>query len=113
MAARLRVLMPANYSGPPLTLYRGASQPRAPAPSLWFLLDHRCCHCPQVCGELRASRAQLGRRSAADAGVAEAILLVREPEDYFEEGEVVVDPYRLGKVRLLERLTQQDLSTDG
>jgi hypothetical protein len=26
-----------------------------------------------------------------------AVLLTREPEDYYDEGEVVVDPYRLGR----------------
>jgi hypothetical protein len=36
---------------------------------------------------------------------ADAILLIRPPEDYFDEGEVVVDPYHLGKVELTEQLT--------
>ena len=34
----------------------------------------------------------------------EAMLLIRQPEDYYDEGEVVVDPFRLGKIRLVERL---------
>lgn len=34
----------------------------------------------------------------------EAVLLVREPEDWFDEGEVVVDPFRLGRVKVVERL---------
>lgn len=34
----------------------------------------------------------------------EAILLVRPPEDYYDEGEVVVNPYRLGKVEVSETL---------
>ena len=32
----------------------------------------------------------------------EAVLLIRKPEDYYDEGEVVVDPYRLGRVRVVE-----------
>jgi hypothetical protein len=32
---------------------------------------------------------------------ASAILLRREPEDYFDEGEVVVDPFRLGVVTVI------------
>jgi hypothetical protein len=28
----------------------------------------------------------------------EAILLVRQPEDYYDESEVVVDPFRLGSI---------------
>jgi hypothetical protein len=34
------------------------------------------------------------------------MLLIRQPEDYYDEGEVVVDPFRLGKIRLVERLEQ-------
>jgi hypothetical protein len=34
----------------------------------------------------------------------EAILLVRQPEDYYDEGEIVVDPFRLGRVTVAERL---------
>jgi hypothetical protein len=33
---------------------------------------------------------------------AAGILLVREEEGFFDEGEVVVDPYRLGAVALSE-----------
>jgi hypothetical protein len=34
-----------------------------------------------------------------------AVLLVRMDEEYYDEREVVVDPFALGQVRLLERLT--------
>jgi hypothetical protein len=34
----------------------------------------------------------------------EAVLLIRRPEDYYDEGEVVVDPYRLGKIDVVERV---------
>ena len=34
---------------------------------------------------------------------SEAILLVREREDYYDEDEVVVDPYRLGSISALVR----------
>jgi hypothetical protein len=38
----------------------------------------------------------------------DAILLVRKPGEYYDEGEydegeVVVDPYRLGKIEVIER----------
>jgi hypothetical protein len=33
----------------------------------------------------------------------EAILLIRQPQDYYDEGEVVVDPFRLGQIKLVER----------
>jgi hypothetical protein len=35
---------------------------------------------------------------------AAAILLVREKEDYYDEGEVVVDPFSLGRITVAERL---------
>jgi hypothetical protein len=34
----------------------------------------------------------------------EAILLIRPPEDYYDEEEVIVDPFRLGKIKVIERL---------
>jgi len=46
-------------------------------------------------------------------------MLVRRPEDYetstdgktwtpaFDEGEVVVDPFRLGEIKVVERLTKK------
>ena len=35
---------------------------------------------------------------------AEAILLIRKPEKYYDEEEVIVDPFRLGKNKVIERL---------
>jgi hypothetical protein len=43
----------------------------------------------------------------------EAVLLIRKPGDYYirkpgdyyDEGEVVVDPFRLGRIKVVERLT--------
>jgi hypothetical protein len=34
----------------------------------------------------------------------DAVLLTRQPEDYYDEGEVVVDPFRLGRVDVVERI---------
>ena len=34
----------------------------------------------------------------------EAIMLIRQPEDYYDEGEVVADPFLLGKINVIERL---------
>ena len=38
-----------------------------------------------------------------------AVLLKREPEVYFDEGEVVVDPYLLGRVKLIETIDGDQL----
>ena len=35
---------------------------------------------------------------------AEAVLLVREVEGYYDEGEIVVDPFKLGPVAVAERI---------
>ena len=34
----------------------------------------------------------------------EAILLIRKPEKYYDEEEVIVDPFRFGKIKVIERL---------
>jgi hypothetical protein len=39
---------------------------------------------------------------------AEAILLVREEEGHYDEGEVVIDPFKLTKVEVAERLAPFD-----
>jgi hypothetical protein len=34
----------------------------------------------------------------------EAIMKIRPPEKYYDEGEVIVDPFRLGKIKVIECL---------
>jgi hypothetical protein len=48
----------------------------------------------------------VGRRAVILSTIApaESILLRREREEYFDEGEVVVDPYRLGRVSIALRV---------
>jgi hypothetical protein len=41
---------------------------------------------------------------------ASAILLVRKREDYYDEEEVVVDPYKLAKIEIIERLSAAEIS---
>ena len=59
---------------------------------------------------LEIARNFAGHWAAAEGGViletvapANAVLLVRKPENYYDEGEVVVDPFRLGPVLVKER----------
>jgi hypothetical protein len=107
MAAALRVLMPGNYSGPPLTLYRGAGslERRRRLYGFSWTTDIACArkfaeHWAQpVPGSSWKSEGVLMTTPAPP----EAILLVRQPEDYYDEGEVVVDPFRLGKIEVIER----------
>ena len=106
MAEALRVLMPSTYRGRPLTLYRGT---------------HGGEHHKRQYGFSWTTDADTARKFAENwaqsfsgysgDGVilktrapGKAILLVRRPEDYYDEGEVVVDPFRLGQVEVVERL---------
>jgi hypothetical protein len=101
LAKALPILMPAIYHGAAIQIYRGAN---------WQERRHR----------------RYGFSWTRDRGVArgfaehwqqvfggvvletlappDAILLVREDEDYFDEREIVIDPFRLNKVMVIERL---------
>lgn len=106
LAQALRVLMPSSYSGPALKLYRGAGA-----------RERRC----RLYGFSWTTNLEIARdKFAAERRVrtggsvvlettapSEAILLVREDENYYDEGEVVVDPFKLSRVRVVERLPEQ------
>jgi hypothetical protein len=118
MANALRVLLPGDYTGPPLTLYRGASGSERRRHIYGFswttdvtIAQEFAEHWVQpVPGPWKNDGVILQTEAPP-----EAILLVRKRgqieayEDgkwveYYDEGEVVVDPFRLGKVELVERL---------
>jgi hypothetical protein len=66
----------------------------AVAAHVWPLMEYAARGGPSLCGSKQ-------RRRLLEAVVApRAILLIREEEDYDDEGEVVVDPYRLEAVTL-------------
>ena len=100
----LRVLMPAEYLGPPLTLYRGtiAQERRHRRYGFSWTLDVAVA---------RKFASKWTQEALSSEGIVlktlarpEAILLVRQPVNYFDEGEVVVDPFQLDKVDVVERL---------
>ena len=99
----LRRLMPCDYKGPALTLYRGTRGGERRRHIYGFSWST----------DLVTARKFTERWVQGETGAivlqatvsADAILLVRNPEDYYDEGEVVVDPFRIGKVKLLERIT--------
>jgi hypothetical protein len=112
LARALRLLMPRNYSGPPLTLYRGttARERRNRHYNFSWTTDPALA---RTFAEnwARPKPAGYTGHDWGGGGVvlqtvapAEAILLVRERSDYYDENEVVVDPYKLGKVIVRERL---------
>ena len=106
LANALRVLMPATYKGKRLKLYRGTSSAE---------------HSRHIYGFAWTTDVAVARKFAAhwashhfnSEGVVletlappQAILLIRKPENYYDEGEVVGDPFRLGKVKLVERMRE-------
>jgi hypothetical protein len=110
MAAALRVLMAGSYRGPGLTLFRGTVESEArrrlfgfswstdQEAATAFAQQHADVNEALRGNPLFASLA--GRRAVILSTIAppESILVRREREGHFDEGEVVVDPYRLGRV---------------
>src|SRR5262249_13313425 len=124
-ANALRVLMPGDYSGPPLTVYRGTTNRewRRRIYGFSWTTDVAVArkfaeHWTQAAANLAASSVYTGPTDADDQGVVlqttvpcEAVFLIRKPGDfyieepgeYYDEGEVVVDPFRLGRIKVVER----------
>lgn len=106
MAQALRVMMPSVELSEPLTLYRGASARERASGTYGFSWSMQ-----REIAERFAEQAALspGGGVLLTTEVAPgAVHLRREPEDYYDEGEVVVDPYRLGKVQVLARLSWKE-----
>jgi hypothetical protein len=104
LANALRVLMRSDYTGPALTLYRGtgSNEHRRRLYSFSWATDRAAA---RKFAEVKVHpEFQLDGVVLQAVVPAEAILLVRKPEDYYDEGEVVVDPFGIGRVRVIERL---------
>jgi hypothetical protein len=110
LAKALRVLLPGAAITTPLTLYRGAGahERRRRLYGFSWTTDAAVA---RTFAEHWARPIRPPYSGPAPAGVIlrtvappEAVLLMRQPEDYYDEGEVVVDPFRLGKVTVVERL---------
>jgi len=106
LARALRVLLPGGYYGPPLMLYRGTGRHERRRRLYGFSWTI----------ELAVARKFAERWATPVPGVVtegvilqtlappEAIMLIRQPEDYYDEEEVVADPFLLGKINVIERL---------
>lgn len=97
VAAALRVLLPRNYNGGSLTIYRGT-----------HMLERR----HRLYGFSWTTKREIAEAFAQggpdDPGVIletvavpEAIFVKREDDGFYDEGEVIVDPYKLGRVRVV------------
>jgi hypothetical protein len=105
-AAALRVLLPGGYSGPPLTLYRGTHQGERRRRLYGFSWTTDAAIARQF-AQPHAENALEGRAGIVLQTLAppQAILLIRQQEGAsYDENEVVVDPYRLAKIVVHERL---------
>ena len=99
MANALRVLMPANYMGPPLTLFRGTRAGEMQRRLYGFSWTTDAAIAATFATHWE--QPELGSESVILQTVAPpgAVLLIRPREEGdYDEGEVVVDPFRLGKV---------------
>lgn len=99
MARALHVLMPPVALTEPLTLYRGTTGQERTRRLYGFSWT--------TDEEIAARFAEHARRSQSGGVILKTVAapgtvhLRREPEDYYDEGEVVVDPYRLGRVEVV------------
>jgi hypothetical protein len=101
LARALRILMPGDYRGTAFQIYRGASwQERRRRRYGFSWTRHR-----------EVARRFADHWEPTFGGVVletlaqpDAVLLLREDENYYDEGEIVIDPFRLGKVTVVERL---------
>jgi hypothetical protein len=107
LADALRVLLPGDYTGPSLSLYRGTGgfERRRRIYGFSWTMDVTIA---------RKFAEHWAQPALNEGGVIlktvappEAILLIRQPEDYYDEGEVVVDPFRLSQIKLVERLANR------
>jgi hypothetical protein len=116
VANALRVLLLGGYSGPPLTVYRGTSNTERRRRLYGFSIDVAVARRfaepyawpPPSVGTSRPDQGVVLQTSAP----REAVLLIRKRGDYYDEGEVVVDPFRLGRIEVVERLPAGSIQPD-
>jgi hypothetical protein len=115
LARALRVLMPGASTTSPITLYRGTSHHERRYHRYGFSWTTDLSWARQFAEKwAQPVPALTGMTGPAWGGVVlqteappEAILLVRPPEGFYDEGEVVVDPFALNAVKVVERLNSE------
>ena len=118
LAEALRVLMPGASVTSPMTLYRGASHHERRYRRYGFSWTTDLAWARKFAANwAQPVPALTGMTGPAYGGVVlqteappEAILLVRPPEGYYDEGEVVVDPFALNAVKVVERLNAEQVA---
>jgi hypothetical protein len=102
LANALRVLMPCTYRGDPMRVYRGTRAGEHRRRIYGFSWTTHMGVAREFADHWR--RMEGGAVVLETVAPADAILLVREEENYYDEGEIVVDPFRLGQVKVVDRL---------
>jgi hypothetical protein len=100
-AAALRVLMPRGYRGKALTVYRGASANEHKTREYGFSWTTDIAIARRFAENWARPEVNSESVLLRTTVPAKAVLLARKPEDYYDEGEVVVDPYQLGEVETI------------
>jgi hypothetical protein len=99
-AAALRVLLPRNYSGPPLMLYRGTRHSERTRRLYGFSWTTDVAIARHFAANWEHPELKPPMRGVVLQTLApDAVLLMRKPEDFYDEGEVIVDPFRLHRIR--------------
>lgn len=102
LARALRVLLPRQKNAGPLQLYRGANASERRRRLYGFSWSTNRDIARGFAEHWQ--RGTVGGVVLETLATPEAILHLREPEDYYDEAEVVVDPFKLGKVKVAEHL---------
>jgi len=112
MAAALGVLLPGAHLGRPLVLYRGTNIHERRRRIYGFSWTTEIAtartfaeHWSQPISHVSEPRHDFQGVVLRTLAPCDAVLLIRQPEDYYDEGEVVVDPLGLDKVEVVERLS--------
>ena len=109
MAAALRVLLPGGRLEHPLTLYRGTNIHERRRRIYGFSWTTDIATARSFAEHWSQARLTNDGVILQTLAPPEVVLLIRQPEKYYDEGEVVVDPFRLDKVAIVEHLTARKL----
>jgi hypothetical protein len=113
LARALRLLLPGGYEGAPLKLYRGAAWRERCRRRYGFSWTTDRETARNFAEQRRPDCGQKDPGGVILRTIAprEAVLLIRKRVDYYDEGEVVVDPFRLGFIDVVERLEPRRASS--
>lgn len=105
LARALYRLLPRSNERAPMRLFRGAAIREREKRAYGFSWTSRLEIARKFAEHWRAHRGGVVFETLAPAS---AVLLVREDEKYYDEGEVVIDPFALTRVRVVEVLASAE-----